>query len=164
MLQPTAMNLVPMFGMLALLVGVSYLLLFMLRLPARIWSSRKWPRVAGTVQKGIAERRERRYGPPSYHLVFEYTYTVEGVPRAGLFTVEAESESEGKKLLSKIEGQSAAVSYNPSRPEISFLAEKEMAGMRVSHGSQYVDFARDLGETSVDLMDAAKSGESRGRK
>ena len=146
------MNPVEIFAALALLVGVAWLLTFVARLLARIWRSRKWPSVPGTVQKGIVEEDSSGEGGTTYRCVVQYNYAVGGETRAGLFALEVASTDEGHLVLSQTEGRAVTVHFDPKRPQISFVAEKEIDGHSVGHEPQFVEFARDLAETTMTVL------------
>lgn len=151
---------IELFAGIAFLAGVSLVLWLVIRLLVRRWNSRNWPQAQGTVQNGIVERNTAGEGSPTFSCLLQYTYTVEGVTYAGLFALAAESEDGGKRLLSRVQGHSALVSYHPRDPQNSFLAEKEIEGIPVQHGPQFVNFAPDLGTrlSRSDLTAKPKDG------
>lgn len=139
------MDPIEIFASLVLLVVLAWFVSFAVRLYARIWRSRKWPSVPGTIQKGIVEEDSSGDAGVTYSCVLQYIYTVGGETRAGLFSLDVASREGGKLLLPQVEGRSVTVRYDPKRPQISFVAEKQIDGHRVGHEPQFVEFARDLG-------------------
>jgi hypothetical protein len=92
----------------------------------RMYRSRKWPTVQGIVQKGELIRA----GPGKYlklpsRALFGYSYSVGSVLYVGFFVVLTGLEPD-QELRRRIEGRHVTVRYDPKKPNISVLVDKEL--------------------------------------
>ena len=104
----------------------------MIRYLLRRWRSRDWPVVPGTIQRGQVLRRGEQDTKPSFTPVCLGTLTRSMVraTRVCSFLVAGDEET-AQNLQKQGAVGNVNVRYNPRKPEISFLQEKELLGRQV---------------------------------
>jgi hypothetical protein len=111
-----------------------------LRYQSRLFRSRNWPAVAGTVQRGeILQKGATTFLKVPFRSLLGYAYKVDGRPYWGLFALIAEDRETAEKLQMQAEGRSVAVKYNPKAPEVSVLEDRQLLGRRVIQDPMYLD-------------------------
>jgi hypothetical protein len=110
------------------------------RYQSKLFRSRNWPTVPGTVQKGEILRSGATkilYVP--FRSLLGYAYQVNGQPYWGLFALIAEDRETAEKLQVHADGRLVTVRYNPRSPEVSLLEDREFLGRRVIQDPIYLD-------------------------
>jgi hypothetical protein len=110
------------------------------RYQSKLFRSRNWPTVPGTVQKGEILRSGATkilYVP--VRSLLGYAYHVNGQPYCGLFALIAEDRETAEKLQVQADGRPVTVRYNPRSPEVSLLEDREFLGRRVIQDPMYLD-------------------------
>jgi hypothetical protein len=106
----------------------------------RMWRSQGWPTVHGTVQKGeVLHSGGGRASFLPFRSLLGYAFTVNGRPYWGLFVLAAEDMQTAEKLQKQTEGMAVSVQYDPKKPEISFLVERELLGRRIVQDPTWID-------------------------
>jgi hypothetical protein len=110
------------------------------RYQSKLFRSRNWPAVPGTVQKGeILSRGATTFLKVPFRSLLGYTYKVNGRPYWGLFALIAEDRDVAEKLQQQAEGRPVTVRYDPKTPEVSLMEERELLGRRVIQDPFYLD-------------------------
>jgi hypothetical protein len=110
------------------------------RYQSKLFRSRSWPIVPGTVQKGeILQRGATTFLQVPFRSLLGYAYTVNGSPYWGLFAFIAEDRETAEQLQKQAEGRPVTVRYNPKSPEESLLENRELLGRRVIQDPFYLD-------------------------
>ncbi len=110
------------------------------RYQSRLFRSRSWPTVAGTVQKGeILSRGATTFLKVPFRSLLGYAYQANGRSYMGLFALIAEDRDTAEKLQKQAEGRQVTVRYNPKSPEVSLLEDREFLGRRVVQDPMYLD-------------------------
>lgn len=110
------------------------------RYQSKLFRSRSWPIVPGTVQKGEVLRSGATnilYVP--FRSLLGYTYKVKGRPYFGHFALIAEDLETAEKLQEQAEGKPVTVTFDPKTPELSLLQDREFLGRRVIQDPMYLD-------------------------
>jgi len=111
-----------------------------IRYHAKLFRSRAWPVVPGTVQKGeILHSGATKILYVPFRSLHGYAYKVDGRSYWGLFALIAEDRETAEKLQQQAEGRTVSVRYNPKTPEVSILADREFLGRRVVQDPMYLD-------------------------
>lgn len=107
---------------------------------AKVFRSRNWPSIQGTVQKGeILQSGATRFLKVPFRSLLGYAYTVDGRPYWGLFVLIAEDRETAEKLQKQTEGMAVRLRYNPESPSESLLNDKDLLGRRVIQDPFYLD-------------------------
>lgn len=110
------------------------------RYQSKLFRSRTWPIVPGTVQKGeILSRGATTFLKVPFRSLLGYAYQVNGRRYWGLFALIAEDRDTAEKLQKQAEGRPVSVRYNPKSPEMSLLEDRELLGRRVIQDPMYLD-------------------------
>ena len=110
------------------------------RYQSKLFRSRTWPVVIGTVQKGeILHRGATKILYVPFRSLLGYAYKVNGQSYWGLFALIAEDRETAEKLQQQAEGRPAAVRYNPKTPEMSLLEDREFLDRRAVQDPMYLD-------------------------
>jgi hypothetical protein len=95
------------------------------------WRFSRWPPATATVHMAGAEYIEGSETELGYNRsLFGYSYEIDGVRYAGLFAIAARDAEEASLLQHKLDGQSVSVRFNPARPGVSVLVDREIEGFR----------------------------------
>jgi hypothetical protein len=70
---------------------------------------------------------------------FGYSYTVDGQSPFGFFIVVADDMSSAHELQKRLDGSSVIVRYDPAKPSISVLENKELGGRQIIQDPLWVD-------------------------
>jgi hypothetical protein len=106
----------------------------------RQWS-RRWPSATATIQKGEVSRVAGPKGSVAFASFFGYGFALNGARYAGLFALIC-NEEHGQNLQNKLAGESVFVRYNPSNPNISFLADiydSRFEGLTATQNPKWLD-------------------------
>ena len=107
---------------------------------SKIFRSRSWPVVPGTVQKGeILSRGATKILYVPFRSLLGYSYKGNSLPYWGLFAFIAEDRKTVEKLQLQAEGKPVTVRYNPKSPEESLLEDRGLLGRRVIQDPFYLD-------------------------
>jgi len=110
------------------------------RYQAKLFRSRDWPVVSGTVQRGqVLQRGATTFRYVPFRSLLGYAYQVDGRPYWGLFALVAEDSYTAEKLQKQGEGKPVTVRYNPKAPYQSLLENREFLGRRVIQDPFYLD-------------------------
>jgi hypothetical protein len=110
------------------------------RYQSKIFRSRSWPVVPGTVQKGeVLQRGATKFLYVPFRSLLGYAYQVNGRSYWGLFALKAEDRYTAEKLQTQAEGKPVTIRYNPKAPEQSLLENREFLGRRVIQDPLYLD-------------------------
>ena len=110
------------------------------RYQSKLFRSRSWPVVPGTVQKGeILSRGATTFLKDPFRSLLGYSYQVNGRSYWGLFALIAEDRDAAEKLQKQAEGRAVTVRFNPKSPEVSVLEDRELLGRRVVQDPMYLD-------------------------
>lgn len=110
------------------------------RYQAKLFRSRTWPVVPGTVQKvEILHSGSTKILYVPFRSLLGYAYKVNGQSYWGLFALIAEDMETAEKLQQQAEGRPVSVRYNPKTPEVSLLENREFLGRRVVQDPMYLD-------------------------
>jgi hypothetical protein len=80
--------------------------------------SRSWPTKTATIRRGYIGTVARAGGAGLY----EYTFTVKGVPYSGKFII-IDNWEHAEKLQEKLDGLAISVKYCPRNPALSLLLD-----------------------------------------
>jgi|SRR5579862_9062785 len=106
----------------------------------KLFRSRNWPTVRGTVQKGeILQGGATTFLYVPCRSLLGYSYTIDGSPYFGFFAFIAQDRETAEKLQKEAEGQAVTVRYNPKSPAESLLDNRELLGRRVMQDPFYLD-------------------------
>jgi hypothetical protein len=106
----------------------------------RMWRSQGWPTVHGTVQKGeVLHSGGGRTSFLPFRSLLGYAFTVNGHPYWGLFVLAVEDMQTAEKLQKQADGTPVTVQYDPKKPEISFLVERELLGRRIVQDPRWLE-------------------------
>jgi hypothetical protein len=109
------------------------------RYRVRKWRARNWPSAQGTVQRGqVLRGGPTKYQAFIYRSLFGYVYKVEGLRYAGLFVLLAGDQETAESLQKQNEGKRVVVRYDPRRPQISFLQEKELMSREILQNPSWI--------------------------
>jgi hypothetical protein len=109
-----------------------WMIILQVRHQLRMWRSQSWPTVHGTVQKGeVLHSGGGRASFLPFRSLLGYAFTVNGHPYWGLFVLAAEDMQAAEKLQKQADGIAVTVQYDPKKPDISFLVERELLGRRI---------------------------------
>ena len=107
---------------------------------SKLFRSRNWPVVPGTVQKGeILQSGATTILYVPFRSLLGYAYKVDGKSHWGLFALVAEDRETAEKLQTQAEGRSVTVRYNPKAPGVSLLKDREFLGRKVVQDPLYLD-------------------------
>lgn len=107
---------------------------------SRVFRSRSWPVVPGTVQKGeILSRGATTFLQVPFRSLLGYAYNANGRSYCGLFALIAEDRDAAEKLQKQGEGRPVTVRFNPKSPEESLLVDREFLGRKVMQDPFYLD-------------------------
>jgi hypothetical protein len=110
------------------------------RYQSKLFRSRGWPIVPGTVQKGeVLSRGATNILYVPFRSLLGYAYKVNGRPYWGLFALIAEDSYTAEKLQKQAEGRPVTVRYNPKTPGVSLLEDRQLLGRRVIQDPFYLD-------------------------
>jgi hypothetical protein len=110
------------------------------RYQSKLFRSRSWPLVSGTVQQGeILSRGATTFLKVPFRSLLGYAYQVNGQSYWGLFALIAEDRDAAEKLQKQAEGRPVTVRYNPKFPEVSVLEDREFLGRPVIQDPMYLD-------------------------
>lgn len=99
----------------------------------RIFRSQNWPKVSGTVQKGeVLHSGPARYLQLPFRSLLGYAYQVNGTSYWGLFVVPVNDMWEAEVMQKRALGKLVTVKYDPKRPSVSLLADREICGRRIT--------------------------------
>ena len=106
----------------------------------RQWS-RRWPSATATIQKGEVSKVSGAKGSVAFGCFFGYVFALNGTTHAGLFALIG-NEEHGQNLQNKLAGKDILVRYNPSDPNVSFLADiydLRFEGLKATQNPQWLD-------------------------
>jgi hypothetical protein len=86
------------------------------------FSSRRWPSVNATIQKGGIGQVRGPKGSRANASFFGYAFMIQGVRYAGLFAIIT-NEEHGHRLQASLADGSILVRYDPSDANTSFIAD-----------------------------------------
>ena len=110
------------------------------RYQLKLWRSRSWPTLPGTVQKGeILHSGRTNFLRVPFRSLLGYAYTVNGHSYWGLFALIAEGLDTAEKLQKQADGKPVSVRHKPNHPEVSLLEEREFLGRRVIQDPFHLD-------------------------
>jgi hypothetical protein len=110
------------------------------RYQSKLFRSRSWPVVPGTVQKGeILNSGATTFLYVPFRSLLGYAYQVKGRSYWGFFALIAEDREMAEKLQQQAEGRLVTVRYNPKSPQVSVLEDREFLGRRVLQDPMYLD-------------------------
>ena len=110
------------------------------RYQAKLFRSRTWPVVRGTVEQGeILNSGATTILYVPFRSMFGYAYDVNGRSYRGRFALIAEDRETAETLQRQAEGKAVNVRYNPTTPERSLLDDREFLGRRVVQDPLYLD-------------------------
>ena len=110
------------------------------RYQSKLFRSRTWPVVPGTVQKGeILQSGATKNLYVPFRCLLGYAYSVNGQSYWGLFALVTEDRETAEKLQKQGEGGIVTVRYNPKSPEVSLLKDREFLGRKVVQDPMYLD-------------------------
>lgn len=105
----------------------------------RIVRSQSWPKVSGTVRKGeVLHSGPGRYLQLPFRSLLGYAYKVKGTRYWGLFVLPVRDMEEAELIQKRAPGESVTVQYNPKRPEVSLLVDRELCGRRISQNPTWL--------------------------
>ena|SRR5436305_8911877 len=84
-------------------------------------TSKRWTSVTATIQKGKVSTVPGGKGSLAFGSFFGYGFVLSGARYAGLFALIG-NEEHAAALQDKLDGENMFVRYNPSNPNVSFLA------------------------------------------
>jgi hypothetical protein len=122
---------IPILAALALIGGMIYMGIRNYRYSLLERSSRGWPVVEGTIQKGEASFHGpflSLYAGKLPKSLFGYSYTVGGLRHLGFFAVHREDGMSALALQDGLTGQKVSVRYDPDCPARSFIVERQILG------------------------------------
>jgi hypothetical protein len=126
-------------GVVLGIIGLSFLLPEV-RYRLRLVRSQNWPVVHGVVQKGeILHAGATRFVHLPFRSLLGYRYQVNGDTHWGLFVLPAEDMQAAENLQKQADGKSLVIKYDPNRPDVSFVACKELLGRRVIQSPMWLD-------------------------
>jgi len=88
--------------------------------------------------------------------LFGYSYLVNGERYAGFFAFAPHNMEEASLLQRKLEGQPITIRYNPARPSISVLADRQIEGLRAMQTPQWVRPGTDLQQMRLASLKTSK--------
>lgn len=119
-----------------------------------------WPTTEAVIQKGAFGKIPMGKGATVPANFVGYSYTIEGVRRAGFFALIG-NETQMKSVESSLVGASMQIRYNPSDPDVSLLADYQdprFGGMKATQSPEMLDNA-----PSFNLQDAIRGAGTRGK-
>ena len=135
-------NLVEIVIVIAMVTLSAWVMVRAVRYQSRLFRSRSWPVVPGSVQKGeILHSGPTKILQLPFRSLLGYAYKVNGRPYWGLFALVAEDRETAEKLQKQAEGSPVTVGYNPKNPEVSLLEDKELLGRRVVQDPMWLDYS-----------------------
>ena len=106
----------------------------------RLMRSGSWPITQGAVQKGeVLHSGPTKYLQLRFRSLHGYAYKVNGNPYWGIFALVAEDMQIAEKLQRQADGKSIRVKYDPKRPDISILVDRELLGRRIIQNPMWLD-------------------------
>jgi len=106
----------------------------------RQWSQR-WTLVTATIQKGEVSKVPGGKGSVAFGSFFGYGFVLSGARYTGLFALIG-NEEHAAALQNKLDGENILVRYNPSNPNVSFLADihdSRFEGLTATQNPQWLD-------------------------
>jgi len=111
----------------------------------RRFSSRRWPTVRATVQKGSIGPLSFGRGVTVPAAFLGYGFVVQGVRRAGIFAVYGSGDEDSlRSLEDKLAGASFDIRYDPSDPSVSYLVDphdSRFEGLTVTQNPEWLSQA-----------------------
>jgi hypothetical protein len=124
-----------------------------IRFVLRRHRSKRWPTVDATLQKGAVGRISFGKGASAPATFVGYAYIVQGVRYAGFFALYGDG-SQVHKLQESLTGALVQIRYDPSDPNVSYLADHKDSrfdGLAVTQNPEWLDQS-----PAFDLQDAVR--------
>jgi hypothetical protein len=118
----------------------------------------RWPTAEAIIQKGALGNVPIEKGATVHAGFLGYVFTVQGARYAGYFALIGD-ETRVQSTYDALAGSTIQVRYNPSEPDVSFLADykdRRFEGLKVTQSPQILNRA-----PSFDLQDAIRGAGTR---